>query len=172
MRSPVFFVSGALALLSVAGVTPVTLPSPSRPLHGDSCAARGGNADDGPSDISKPRGRFAELACEDNFYYDWLRMLIGGQAPGVNAALRIRSEATRFLSVGEHVVDVDTLRIVTRPGSPRLTPKAAAVLLQLARRRGTHAEPRRSSQCRLEGHMSDAGRADPSRQGSAPCARR
>ena len=63
-------------------------------------------------------------------------MLIGGQAPGVNAALRIRSEATRFLSVGEHVVDVDTLRIVTRPGSPRLTPKAAAVLLQLARAAG------------------------------------
>ena len=63
-------------------------------------------------------------------------MLIGGQAPGVNAALRIRTEATRFLSVGEHVVDVDTLRLLTRPGSPRLTPKAAAVLLQLARAAG------------------------------------
>ena len=63
-------------------------------------------------------------------------MLIGGQAPGVNAAIRIRSEATRFLSVGEHVVDVDTLRLLTRPGSPRLTPKAAAVLLQLARAAG------------------------------------
>jgi len=63
-------------------------------------------------------------------------MLIGGQAIGVNAALRIRSEATRFLAVGEHVVDVDTLRLLTRPGEPRLTPKAAAVLLQLARSAG------------------------------------
>jgi Tol biopolymer transport system component/DNA-binding winged helix-turn-helix (wHTH) protein len=63
-------------------------------------------------------------------------MLIGDQAPGVNAALRIRSEATRFLSVGEHVVDVDTLRLLTRPDAPRLTPKAAAVLLQLARAAG------------------------------------
>ena len=63
-------------------------------------------------------------------------MLIGGQATGVNAALRIRSETNRFLSVGEHVVDVDTLRLLTRPGEPRLTPKAAAVLLQLARAAG------------------------------------
>ena len=63
-------------------------------------------------------------------------MLIGGQAPGVNPALRIRSEATRFLAVGEHVVDVDTLRLLTRAGEPRLTPKAAAVLLQLARAGG------------------------------------
>ena len=54
----------------------------------------------------------------------------------MNAALRIRSEATRFLAVGEHVVDVDTLRLVTRPGAPRLTPKAAAVLLQLVRAAG------------------------------------
>ena len=63
-------------------------------------------------------------------------MLIGGQVPGVNAALRIRSETTRFLAVGEHVVDIDTLRLLTRPGEPRLTPKAAAVLLQLARNAG------------------------------------
>ena len=54
----------------------------------------------------------------------------------MNAALRIRSEATRFLAVGEHVVDVDTLRLLTRPGEPRLTPKAAAVLLQLVRAAG------------------------------------
>jgi Tol biopolymer transport system component/DNA-binding winged helix-turn-helix (wHTH) protein len=63
-------------------------------------------------------------------------MLIGGQASSVNAAFRIRSEETRFLAVGEHVVDVDTLRLVTSPGAPRLTPKAAAVLLQLVRAAG------------------------------------
>jgi Tol biopolymer transport system component/DNA-binding winged helix-turn-helix (wHTH) protein len=63
-------------------------------------------------------------------------MLIGGQAPGINATHRIREEATRFLAVGEHVVDTDTLRIVTLQGSPRLTPKAAAVLIQLARAAG------------------------------------
>lgn len=54
----------------------------------------------------------------------------------MNAAFRIRSEETRFLAVGEHVVDVDTLRLVTSPGAPRLTPKAAAVLLQLVRAAG------------------------------------
>ncbi len=54
----------------------------------------------------------------------------------MNAAFRIRSEETRFLAVGEHVVDVDTLRLVTSPGGPRLTPKAAAVLLQLVRAAG------------------------------------
>jgi Tol biopolymer transport system component/DNA-binding winged helix-turn-helix (wHTH) protein len=63
-------------------------------------------------------------------------MLIGGQAPGVNPTLRIRSEAMRFLAIGEHVVDIDTLRLLTRAGEPRLTPKAAAVLLQLARAAG------------------------------------
>lgn len=63
-------------------------------------------------------------------------MLIGGQATGMHAAFRTRSEETRFLAVGEHVVDVDTLRLVTSPGTPRLTPKAAAVLLQLVRAAG------------------------------------
>ncbi len=54
----------------------------------------------------------------------------------MNAALLIRSEATRFLAVGEHVVDIDTLRLLTREGEPRLTPKAAAVLLQLVHAAG------------------------------------
>jgi len=54
----------------------------------------------------------------------------------MNAALRIRSETNRFLAVGEHVVDIDTLRLVTRPDAARLTPKAAAVLLQLAHAAG------------------------------------
>lgn len=97
---------------------------------------RGKGADAVSRSIERRRFRFAELACRGNLYYDRLRMLIGGQATGVNAALRIRSEATRFLAVGEHVVDVDTLRLLTRPGEPRLTPKAAAVLLQLARSAG------------------------------------
>ncbi|HEY6985910.1 MAG TPA: winged helix-turn-helix domain-containing protein [Rhodanobacteraceae bacterium] len=54
----------------------------------------------------------------------------------MNAALLIRSETTRFLAVGEHVVDIDTLRLLTREGEPRLTPKAAAVLLQLVHAAG------------------------------------
>jgi Tol biopolymer transport system component/DNA-binding winged helix-turn-helix (wHTH) protein len=63
-------------------------------------------------------------------------MLIGGQATGMNAALRMRSDASRFLAVGEHVIDIDTLRVLTRSDGTRLTPKAAAVLLQLARAAG------------------------------------
>jgi len=63
-------------------------------------------------------------------------MLIGGQATSTSAAIRIRQEAMRFLAVGEHVIDIDTLRIVTSPDAARLTPKAAAVLLQLARAAG------------------------------------
>jgi Tol biopolymer transport system component/DNA-binding winged helix-turn-helix (wHTH) protein len=63
-------------------------------------------------------------------------MLIGGQAPGVNAILRHPAEAARFLAIGEHVVDIDTLRLLTRPGEPRLTPKASAVLLRLVHAAG------------------------------------
>ena len=80
--------------------------------------------------------RFAELARGENIYYDYIRMLIGGQATGMNAALRMRSDASRFLAVGEHVIDIDTLRVLTRNDATRLTPKAAAVLLQLARAAG------------------------------------
>ena len=40
------------------------------------------------------------------------------------------------LRVGEHVVDVGALRIVTRPDHPRLTSKAAAVLIELVRHAG------------------------------------
>jgi Tol biopolymer transport system component/DNA-binding winged helix-turn-helix (wHTH) protein len=63
-------------------------------------------------------------------------MLIGGQAPGVNAVLRKSPEKARFLALGEHVVDMDTLRLVTTPGEPRLTPKGSAVLLRLAQAAG------------------------------------
>ena len=80
--------------------------------------------------------RFAELARGENIYYDCIRMLISGQSAGMNAALRMRSDASRFLAVGEHVVDIDTLRLLTRSDGTRLTPKAAAVLLQLARAAG------------------------------------
>jgi DNA-binding winged helix-turn-helix (wHTH) protein len=38
----------------------------------------------------------------------------------------------RFLAIGAHVVDVDTLRVATRPEAGRLTPKSIAVLLRLA----------------------------------------
>ncbi|MGH8172987.1 MAG: winged helix-turn-helix domain-containing protein [Rhodanobacteraceae bacterium] len=54
----------------------------------------------------------------------------------MNAALRMRSDASRFLAVGDHVIDIDTLRLVTHSDGTRLTPKAAAVLLQLARAAG------------------------------------
>lgn len=37
----------------------------------------------------------------------------------------------RFLAVGEHVIEVDTLRLVTRSDALRLTPKSMAVLLHL-----------------------------------------
>lgn len=40
------------------------------------------------------------------------------------------------LRVGDHVVDVGALRIVTRPESPRLTSKAMAVLIELVRQVG------------------------------------
>ena len=40
------------------------------------------------------------------------------------------------LRIGEHVVDLGALRVVTNPGAPRLTSKAAAVLVELARHAG------------------------------------
>ena len=40
------------------------------------------------------------------------------------------------LRIGEHVVDLGALRVVTNPGAPRLTSKAAAVLIELARHAG------------------------------------
>lgn len=40
------------------------------------------------------------------------------------------------LRIGEHVIDVGALRIVTRPESPRLTSKAMAVLIELVRQAG------------------------------------
>ena len=40
------------------------------------------------------------------------------------------------LRVGEHVVDIGALRLTTRPDHPRLTSKAAAVLIELVRHAG------------------------------------
>ncbi len=37
----------------------------------------------------------------------------------------------RFLAVGEHVIEIDTLRVATKPDASRLTPKSMAVLLHL-----------------------------------------
>ncbi len=47
------------------------------------------------------------------------------------------SQPNLLLRVGEHILDVGTLRLTTRPEYPRLTSKAVAVLLQLVRHRGT-----------------------------------
>src|SRR5579863_3619679 len=41
------------------------------------------------------------------------------------------------LQVGEHVIDVGALRLLTRPEKPRLSGKALAVLIELARHSGT-----------------------------------
>ena len=54
----------------------------------------------------------------------------------MNAVFTVRQDSQRYLQVGDHVVDTDTLRVLTRPDGARLTPKAAAVLLQLARNGG------------------------------------
>lgn len=54
----------------------------------------------------------------------------------MNAVFTLRHDSERFLEVGDHLVDTDTLRVLTRPEGTRLTPKAAAVLLQLARNSG------------------------------------
>jgi Tol biopolymer transport system component/DNA-binding winged helix-turn-helix (wHTH) protein len=127
---------GARTRLSGAGGTSDGMRTASGSVVGLAQGLRGRYTDAVSWGIDDRRFRFAELAWQGNLYYDRLRMLIGGQATGMNAAVRIRSEASRFLAVGEHIVDVDTLRLLTRPGEPRLTPKAAAVLLQLARSAG------------------------------------
>ncbi|MEO5624578.1 MAG: winged helix-turn-helix domain-containing protein [Dokdonella sp.] len=49
----------------------------------------------------------------------------------MNAIPKIPPDAGRFLEVGEHVLDLETLRLVTRPDT-KLTPRGAAVLVRLA----------------------------------------
>lgn len=53
----------------------------------------------------------------------------------MNVYSQVRVEEGRYLELGAHVVDTDTLRIVTLPDT-RLTPKAAAVLVRLAHAAG------------------------------------
>ncbi|MEO7323625.1 MAG: winged helix-turn-helix domain-containing protein [Dokdonella sp.] len=53
----------------------------------------------------------------------------------MNAIPKISPDARRFLEVGEHVLDLETLRLVTQPDT-KLTPRGAAVLVCLARSAG------------------------------------
>jgi DNA-binding winged helix-turn-helix (wHTH) protein len=53
------------------------------------------------------------------------------ESDDMNALSQVRLEAGRFLEVGAHILDTDTLRVVTT-GEARLPPKAAAVLVRLA----------------------------------------
>lgn len=46
------------------------------------------------------------------------------------------AEPNLRLRVGEHVVDVGALKVISRPDAPRLTSKAAAVLIELVRHAG------------------------------------
>ena len=47
---------------------------------------------------------------------------------------RLRQESRRRLNVGAHVIDIGSLRVLDHPDGLRLSPKAAAVLLELAHR--------------------------------------
>jgi DNA-binding winged helix-turn-helix (wHTH) protein len=53
-----------------------------------------------------------------------------------HAQATLRTGPGERLRMGEHVIDVDTLRVLTREGQPRFTPKAMAVLLELAAQPG------------------------------------
>jgi len=61
------------------------------------------------------------------------RRMVDAPPADVDAAL---AEPNLRLRVGEHVVDVGTLRIVSRADAPRLTSKATAVLIELVRHAG------------------------------------
>src|SRR5580704_3977649 len=53
--------------------------------------------------------------------------------PGPDSAMH---SSNLRLRIGDHVVDLGALRVLTRPTSPRLTSKAAAVLCELVRHAG------------------------------------
>ncbi len=57
-------------------------------------------------------------------------------SPATSAATRLQAMAHRRLRVGEHLLDIGSLRLLDVPESQRLTPKAAAVLIELACRAG------------------------------------
>jgi len=48
----------------------------------------------------------------------------------------LRAVTDQQLVIGAHVVDLGSLRVTSGTGQPKLTPKAASVLLELARRAG------------------------------------
>lgn len=58
------------------------------------------------------------------------------RASQANPLANLQAVTTRQLRVGEHVVDLGSLRVTTAVGCPKLTPKAASVLLELARQAG------------------------------------
>ncbi|HEY6984665.1 MAG TPA: winged helix-turn-helix domain-containing protein [Rhodanobacteraceae bacterium] len=58
-------------------------------------------------------------------------------APTRHATDALLSQSNLRLRIGEHVIDVGALRLVTRPDLPRLTHKAVAVLIELVRHVGT-----------------------------------
>ncbi len=64
-------------------------------------------------------------------------------ATNMNLQVSLQRETDELLSqpnlrlrIGEHLVDIGALRVLTRPQQPRLTSKAAAVLLELVRHAG------------------------------------
>jgi len=58
-------------------------------------------------------------------------MLLNPEGIDAGTVSRFAPTPRRFLVVGEHVVEVDTLRVATTPDASRLTPKSMAVLLHL-----------------------------------------
>ncbi|MDC8014823.1 winged helix-turn-helix domain-containing protein [Tahibacter soli] len=61
-------------------------------------------------------------------------MMIPATQSSAPAVSRLRQESQRRLNVGTHVVDIGSLRVLDHPDGLRLSPKAAAVLLELAHR--------------------------------------
>lgn len=58
------------------------------------------------------------------------------QIPRQHETDTLLRQANLRLRIGEHVIDVGALRIITRPDVPRLTSKAVAVLIELVRHAG------------------------------------
>ncbi len=70
-------------------------------------------------------------------------MTIQDRHPQATPLDTLRAITGQRLVVGTHVVDMGSLRVTSGIGQPKLTPKAAGVLLELARRAGqtvTHDE--------------------------------
>lgn len=63
-------------------------------------------------------------------------MNIPHRNPSSRSIDNLRAVTALRLAVGEHVVDLGSLRVTTKAGQPKLTPKAAGVLLELSKRSG------------------------------------